>query len=719
MEMRQRPRSPWAKVRRDPTFPGVARKPGLDGLRALAVIAVIVYHLDPSWLPGGFFGVDVFFVVSGYLITSLLVSEFHRLGRIDLRRFWLARARRLLPSVAVMFAVIILASCLFARDALPALRTDVAFSLLYVVNWWLIFHKVSYFQSIGRPPLLLHMWSLAVEEQFYLLWPPALAFLLRKVNLRAILILTVVGAVASSVWMGVLFHPGLDPSRAYFGTDTHAEGLLIGCSLAIVVPPWATRRAITRRARRVLNITTVAALGGLVTMLVTFGQYSPFDYPLGFDLVDLCAAALIVMAVHPGTRFGRLVSIRPIRWVGTRSYALYLWHWPIIELTRPRQDLSLTGWPVLVLRIGLMLVTAELSYRLVEVPFKRPELWARWKAWLIYGEGGRVWIGQVWAGLSTAAVASVAALLVLVPGNADPIASLAVGSTPAAQSPLAPVHTHSAPVTAPSTPALATGSVGPARTVPSGGATTLPPLVATPMASTGTAPASGSTTTTPGAGATPTTAPPPVSATTAPPATVAPTTVSPTTAPPATAPPTATPPTTVAPSTTTVAPTTPAEILASKEPILAVGDSVLVAADQGLTAAFGTNITIDATVGRQVDDGIARLQQYQSTGQLTKYKTVVIELGTNGPMTTAQFDEIAATLSGVANVVFYNTYDPQPWEATTNATLAAQIPLHPGWTEIDWAAVATGPGILYPDEIHPTPTAGGAEFASLLTAALS
>jgi peptidoglycan/LPS O-acetylase OafA/YrhL len=700
METRQRPRSPWGKVHRDPTFPGVPRKPGLDGLRALAVVAVIVYHLNSSWLPGGFFGVDVFFVVSGYLITSLLVSEFHRLGRVELRRFWLARARRLLPSVVVLFTVVILASCLFARDALPALRTDVLFSLLYVVNWWLILHKVSYFQSIGRPPLLLHMWSLAVEEQFYLLWPPALAFLLRKVNLRAILILTVLGAIASSVWMGVLFHPGLDPSRAYFGTDTHAEGLLIGCSLAILVPPWATRGAITRRARRVLNVTTLAALGGLVALMVTLGQYSPFDYPLGFDLVDLCTALLIVMVVHPGTRFGRLASIRPIRWVGTRSYALYLWHWPIIQLTRPNQDVPFSGWPVLLLRIALMAVAAELSYRLVEVPFKRPELWARWRAWLIYGEGGRAWVGQVWAGLSTAAVAGVAALLVLVPGNVSPIASLAVGSTPAARSPITPVRTHalSVPGTSPSTApsGTQTSPSTPSTSIPSNGGTILPPLApytgpgsppttvsAVPAASTGTAPGS---------------------------------TTPPTTSPASTTTPANTPP---ASPTTTVTPTTPAEILASKEPILAVGDSVLVAADQGLTAAFGTNITIDAAVGRQVDDGITRLQQYQASHQLATFKTVVVELGTNGPMTTADFDEIAAAVQGVPNVVFYNTYDPEPWEATTNATLAAQIPLHPGWIEINWAAAAPGPGILYPDGIHPTPTAGGDEFASLLTAALS
>jgi hypothetical protein len=168
-----------------------------------------------------------------------------------------------------------------------------------------------------------------------------------------------------------------------------------------------------------------------------------------------------------------------------------------------------------------------------------------------------------------------------------------------------------------------------------------------------------------------------------------------------------------------VVPTTPAEILASKEPILAVGDSVLVAADQGLTTAFGGNITIDAAVGRQVDDGITRLQQYRTSGQLATFKTVVVELGTNGPMTPDQFNEIAQALQGVPNVVFYNTYDPEPWESTTNATLAQEIPLHPGMTEVDWAAAAPGPGILYPDGIHPTPAAGGTEFASLLTADLA
>jgi peptidoglycan/LPS O-acetylase OafA/YrhL len=684
MEAPHRQRSPWSKIRPDPSFPTVPRKPGLDGLRALAVIGVIVYHLNPAWLPGGFFGVDVFFVVSGYLITSLLVSEFHRVGHIDLRRFWLARARRLLPSVVVMFAVIILASSLFARDALPSLRPDVLFSLLYVVNWWLILHKVSYFAAIGRPPLLLHMWSLSIEEQFYLLWPPALLFLLRRVNLRTVLIVAVVGATVSSVWMGILFHPGLDPSRAYFGTDTHAQGLLIGCALAILVPPWVPKATVTHSARWLLDTIGVVALAGLTTLVVVLGQYSPFDYPWGFVLVDLCAATLIVMVVHPATRLGPLASLSPIRWVGTRSYALYLWHWPIIQLTRPDQDVSFSGWPLLLFRLALMALAAESSHRLVEIPFKRPELWATWRARLRTGV-----TGPLWAGLSTAVVAGLTATLLLVQGNITPIASLAVGSTSAARSVLPPASTRlrdSLPSTSTSTSprdSTSTSSSASSSTT----ATVAPPSTADPAT---TAPA---------------TTGPATSNATAPAGPGTATTTTPTTTPPTTTPPTPGP--------------GPATILASKEPILAIGDSVMLAADDGLTAAFGSNITVDASVGRQVDEGIARLQQYQASGQLATFKTVVIDLGTNGPMTTDLFNQLVSVLQGVPNVVFYNTYDPRSWESTTNDTLAACVPQHPGMIEIDWAAVAPGPGILYPDGIHPTPTTGGNAFAALLTTALS
>jgi peptidoglycan/LPS O-acetylase OafA/YrhL len=637
--------------------PGLTRRPGLDGLRALAVVAVIVFHLNPSWLPGGFFGVDVFFVVSGYLITSLLVREFLRDDTIDLRRFWARRARRLLPSVVVLLAVVVLAATAFARDALPALRLDVAFSLLYVLNWWLIAHKVSYLAAIGRPPLLLHLWSLAIEEQFYLLWPPVLLFLLRRFRVRVVLGLTLVGAAASSVWMGVMFHPGVDPSRSYFGTDTHAQGLLIGCALAIVVPPWAPRLGITGPARRLLGGAGTAAAAGLLVLLVTLRQSSPFAYPTGFVLVDLCTAVLIVLVVHPSLAVGPALGHPVVRWIGTRSYALYLWHWPILQLTRPDQDLNLSGWPLLLLRLALMAAAAELSYRFVEIPFKDPGTWSVLRARLATGTAR-----YLWAGTSAALVVVIAVLLVAVPAPLSPIRQLAAGATPAAREALPPA------VYQRFGPPPATGSA--------------PQSTATPAF----------------AGPAPTTAP-----TTAAPVTAAPTTAAPTTA---------------APTTAPAAPVVPtAAQLAPKEPILAIGDSVMLAAAPGLTSVFGSGITVDAEVGRQVDAGVARLQQYRSSGALATFKTVVIGLGTNGALTPDLFDQFVTVLAGVPNVVFVDSYADRPWVATTNTTLAQLIPQHPGWVEDHWTTVAPGPGLLYPDGIHPTPT-GATAYADLLATTL-
>jgi peptidoglycan/LPS O-acetylase OafA/YrhL len=632
--------------------PTLTRRPGLDGLRALAVVAVIIFHLNPSWLPGGFFGVDVFFVVSGYLITSLLLQEFLRVDTIDLRRFWARRARRLLPSVVVLVAVVVLAATAFARDALPALRLDVAFSLLYVVNWWLIVHRVSYFAAIGRPPLLLHLWSLAIEEQFYLLWPPVLLFLLRRFRVRVVLALTLAGAVASSVWMGVMFHPGVDPSRAYFGTDTHAQGLLIGCALAMVVPPWAPRIGIALPARRMLCGAGALAAAGLVVLLVTLRQSSSFDYPSGFVLVDLCTAVLVVLVVHPSIAVGPALSHPVVRWLGTRSYALYLWHWPILQLTRPDQDVHLSGWPLLLLRLAIMAAAAELSYRFVEVPFRDPGTWSVLRAHLATGTAR-----YLWAGTSAALVVVLAVLLVAVPAPLSPIRQLDAGATPAAREALPPAVDQ---------------RFGP------------PPTAGPPSLGTG-AP------TTPAAATANTATPTPTATTPAP---------------------------TTAPTTSPALPAVPGPAqLAPKEPILAIGDSVMLAAAPGLTAVFGSGITVDAEVGRQVDAGIARLQQYRSSGTLATFKTVVIGLGTNGALTPDLFDQFVTVLAGVPNVVFVDSYADRPWVATTNTTLAQLIPQHPGWVEDMWTTVAPGPGLLYPDDIHPTP-AGATAYADLLATTL-
>jgi peptidoglycan/LPS O-acetylase OafA/YrhL len=220
---------------------GLPYLPGLDGLRALAVIVVLLYHADLPWLPGGFLGVEVFFVISSYLITALLVAEWRQHGRIDLKAFWFRRARRLLLALYLLLAVTLAYAVVFLPEEVTGLRSDVIAALGYVTNWYLVFGHESYFEAIGRPSLLKHLWSLAVEEQFYLLWPPVLAVGLsmgaRRWRERRVLLVALSGAAASAVLMGALYRPEADPSRLYFGTDTRATGLLMGAALALVWTP--------------------------------------------------------------------------------------------------------------------------------------------------------------------------------------------------------------------------------------------------------------------------------------------------------------------------------------------------------------------------------------------------------------------------------------------------------------------------------------------------
>src|SRR5918999_1889716 len=250
--------------------------PGLDGLRAFAVIAVLLYHADLAWIPGGFLGVEVFFVISGYLITALLLAEWRQRGRIDLKAFWLRRARRLLPALYLTIVVTLAFAVVFLPGEVAGLRSDAIAAFGYVTNWYLVLGHESYFEAIGRPSLLKHLWSLAVEEQFYLLWPPVLAVGLsvgaKRWRQRRVLLVALAGASVSVLLMATLYRPEVDPSRLYFGTDTRATGLLMGAALAFVWTPWSVRASGGSRLRRqwgwtvplLLDVAGLAALGGLV-----------------------------------------------------------------------------------------------------------------------------------------------------------------------------------------------------------------------------------------------------------------------------------------------------------------------------------------------------------------------------------------------------------------------------------------------------------------------
>ena len=345
--------------------------PGIDALRALAVLAVFFYHSSVGWMPGGFLGVDVFFVISGYLITSLLLREFRRGGHVRLGRFWLRRARRLLPAVGVLIAVTMIAAAILEPDRIDQLRGDAIASLAYFANWHFVLGHQSYFEEFQRPSLLTHLWSLSVEEQFYLFWPLAFAAGMKLFGRGRLLLGVLAGALASVALAWILFDPGHDASRVYYGTDTHAVGLLAGVALALVWSPIELRRRRTGPlVGPLLDVVGVLALAYLVLSFLHVHDYDPALWHGGYLWLALVTALLLAVLAHPASRLGSILGRAPVLWLGLRSYSFYLWHYPVLMLTRPGLDVSLPRGVLVPLQLLAVLALADLSYRFVELPFR-------------------------------------------------------------------------------------------------------------------------------------------------------------------------------------------------------------------------------------------------------------------------------------------------------------------------------------------------------------
>ena len=361
--------------------------PGLDGLRALAVLAVIAYHLKLGWAQGGLLGVGVFFTLSGYLITDLLLGQRDAVGHLRLGDFWLRRARRLLPALFLMLAVVVAWVTLLDRSQLPTLWEGVVAAAVYMSNWWNIFSHASYFSQFGPPPVLDHLWSLAVEEQFYLVWPFLLWLSLRYVRGRYRLAgLTLAAATLSATAMALLYQPGSDPTRVYEGTDTRAFGLLVGAALAMVWPSrrlhadLTLRRRRLRRERALSQLLNGAGVVGLIVIALLIwrtNQYSAFLYYGGIVLLSVATALVVAALAHPASWLGRALGWKPLRWLGVRSYSIYLWHYPIIVLTTPTMQRSV-NFPLNVLQVGATIAVAALSWRFVEEPIRRGALGRFW-----------------------------------------------------------------------------------------------------------------------------------------------------------------------------------------------------------------------------------------------------------------------------------------------------------------------------------------------------
>ena len=640
---------------------GLPYLPGLDGLRAVAVLAVVFYHAGVAWFGGGYLGVETFFVISGYLITSLLLLEHERDGRTGFRAFWLRRARRLLPALAVLLLACLLYAAVFLPGEVAGLRSDTLAAGGYITNWYLIFENQSYFESLGRPSALQHLWSLAVEEQYYLAWPILFAGMMRLWRPRVVLAITLCGALASALLMAFLFNPGTDPSRIYYGTDTRAVGLLLGSALAFCWRPWLRPSREERLgAGFALDVAGLAALTLLAILFLRLSETSAFLYRGGFVLSGAAAAAVIAVAVHPDAHvLPQLLGLRPMRWLGTRSYAIYLWHWPIITVTRPGLDTPLDGLALFGLRLGLTLLAAELSYRLVESPVRGGALGRAWNALRNAKGWERAYHRSAWAGAAMLLVA----LTLSVAGAkaAETPDYLKVESVHIAFPPADPAHGQpvSENVSSPSP-----GNVAAAPNFVDSGPTA--EATATPE---------------PTPEATVAATPTPVPA--APPKP---------TEPPAPPPP-------------------PAPGLAPGTRVLAIGDSVMLGAAYQLGATLGA-VEIDAAVGRQSASAINVLNGYSANGGLPS--VVIIDIGNNGILTPHQIDTVMEALAGVAKVIFVTVRVDRPWEEGNNANIWDARGRHPNIYIADWHATSTGhPEYFQGDGIHLRPE-GAQAFADLL-----
>ncbi len=667
-------------------------RPGLDGLRALAVIAVLLYHADLPWIPGGFLGVEIFFVISGYLITSLLLSEWRQRGRIDLKTFWLRRARRLFPALYVLLVVTLAFAVVFLPGEVARLRGDVLAAFGYVTNWYLIFGHQSYFESVGRPSLLQHLWSLAVEEQFYLIWPPILAFGLAvgatRMRRRRVLTIALTGALASAVAMALLYKPGVDPSRIYYGTDTRATGLLIGAALAFLWSPGDKYRPAEARHHRfklpirgrfmrrwgwtaplLLDVVGLAALGGLVWFCLHLGEFDSFLYRGGLALVALTTAVTIMAAVHPYTSIGsRLLGSAPLRWIGLRSYSIYLWHWPVFMVTRPELDVPLKGLPLLALRLSVTIVLAHLSYRYIETPVRRGDLGRAWKKLREARGPRRRQLRLQWAGVVVPIVASCALLGVAVAQAKAPEKPSYLASMKAVHTTQQPTHTSSTP-----------GVDSPPKDEPSAqqdGRSEKSSIVSAQTQDAKKATDEGSKTkgkpqekkdartqSTPK-------------------------------------------------KTSQNGHAGPSAYTGS---VSAIGDSVMLGAVPSLQEDIKGLTVVDAEVGMQVYTGIDILKARRASGQLGQ--VVIVHLGNNGTFTKEEFDEIMHILAG-HKVVFVNVKVPRSWEEPNNEVIAEGVQRYKNAALVDWySASVNHPEYFYSDGFHLRPQ-GQKVYADLVSSYL-
>ncbi len=357
------------------TVRGIRYIPAIDGLRGVAVVAVMLYHLGFSWIPGGFLGVDLFFVISGYVITRLLLDSIARSGGLDLRAFYKARIRRLFPPLVFMILATSIYIGIWAPETMRRFVSDAPFSLFGAMNWWLVFRHTDYFDSIARPALLQHTWSLGVEAQFYLIWPLILLVVLRylgknKIPGAALSIAAVSGIALLVLSFQVDAASASQISHVYFGTDTHSIGLFLGAALAVSWIPQNLKEDVEKRAQDFIDGIGVFGFIGMIATFLFIDESDPTLYKIAFPLAGIFGCAIITSIVHPASRFAPILSSKIAVWIGERSYAIYLWHWVVFQVTRPTVDIEGSAWALTALRVLIVLALADISLRLVELPIR-------------------------------------------------------------------------------------------------------------------------------------------------------------------------------------------------------------------------------------------------------------------------------------------------------------------------------------------------------------
>ena len=628
-------------------------------MRALAVLAVMGFHEGASELSGGFLGVDIFFVLSGFLITDLLVTRYDTLGRLDLRDFWTRRARRLLPALAVMLVVVTAAASVIEPAQEVSLRPALLAAVTYTSNWYQILHHVSYFAAFSQltaPAPLDHLWSLAIEEQFYLLWPLLLWFLLFRLNgRRSRVTVILLAAAASALVMALQYTPGGDPSGVYYGTDTHASALLIGAALALAYP-LASLGSLPAAQTKRLDAAGVAGLAVLAWAIGHFSGNDPAVYPVGLIVAALAAACLVAAAAGNGV-IAVITSLPPLRWVGVRSYGMYLWHWPVIALAAALAGSGPTSAWTWLIETGVTIALAAASWRFIETPIMQNGLRTTIRHWRQQLADIRTRPADVRTRPADAPT-----------GPADVLTGPADVRTSPAWRRRGSVPVAVATVTAIAVVVAVFGVVRPSESATPAG---LLRQVAEGQRISS-ASESGRTVK---AGA--------------------------------------------HKSTTASSPSATAcrsgqQPRVSGDQVTAVGDSIMVASAAALNAAM-PGIYIDAQVGRQMQSGLAAIQDLAAAGSLRHI--VVIGLGTNGDVTAGQIRQLRQVIGPKRDLVLVNTFGPMPWEHEVNAELDAAARQGGNVELANWnQAIAADPSLLWPDGIHPQPS-GAKLYARVVLAA--